>query len=68
MITILSREMPYADLEEKREKQRIAYRMKYWRKKGFRQAESQRKAEYYKNNPEYAEAVANRVYASRGKE
>lgn len=59
--------MPYANLDEKREKQRIAYMIKYWTKRGFREAEARRKAEFYADNPEYQDAVKQRVYESRGR-
>jgi len=58
--------MPYADKEEKREKQREAYRRKYRKDRKFRDQESARKALYYAANPDYQDRLKAKVYEARG--
>ena len=45
--------MPYADPKEQKEAMRRRYRERYENERGFRQAESRRKAKYYATNSKY---------------
>jgi len=66
LLMLDSQNMPYASIEEKREKQRETYRQKYHSSRKFRDREAARKARYYQENPEYQERLKLKVYQARG--
>ena len=57
--------MPYADPKEQKEAMRRRYRERYENERGFRQAESRRKAAYYAENPKYRKKILAAAKARR---